>query len=557
MPKETDPGDRHVLDGVAVDVMDRFDDGLAHLSRVRTAARALGETVERLLTLTGDQGDDAPDDDPLQNFLSHARIIRDRSGETARLLSEDSFSETLTQMDDDLRLLRDRATELRSVTYLTKIVCADDALENARLDPFIRTLEQRSVELREISTQALKASSAIRGASREAAGTLSSLGTTFDEMVRAAETASTEIGTLAEGHASHIATVRDNSRRLAEDIGGAVSRLIDCLQFPDAFSQRREHVVAIIAARETATGGPERHALGRIAAAQLAAMGEALVQVTQDAQTALSVVTTSVDACAPGGGAGRDDPSAQWLDAARRGNDLMREAADAGRARLDSSLALLDGVLGHIAEAISGLEASVDLNGSLENSARNAAISASRAGDSGSALHVLSQNVREVVIATTALTERLSKALQRVHGVSDGLKGAGLREELAMLDRIQAGAKSMADAQTGMLRKLGTQQAELSQQAADIRQAAQSASTAFGSAGQEAPRLELIAANQEQAIAPDDADAAVDLAWVEALYTMEEERAVHRALYPDSFSSAMGLSVTADEADEDLDGFLM
>lgn len=557
MPKESGQGDRHVLDGVAVDVMERFDDGLAHLSRVRVAARSLGDTVDSLLALTAvPESGAAQEEDPLAQFLAHARIIRDRSGETARLLSESSFSETLAQMDADLRQLRDRATELRSVTYLTKIVCAEKTLENARLDPFIRTLEERSVELREISREALQASAAIRVASKEAAATLSALGATFDQMVRAAEDAAAEIGVLAEGHARHIAMVRQNSRQLAEDVGGAVSRLIDCLQFPDAFSQRREHVVAIVTARETAADPAERHALGRIAAAQLGAMGEALVRVTQDAQAALATVTRGVDACDLTGGAARGGPSAQWLDAARRGNDLMREAADSGRSSLDASLALVDGVLGHIAAAIAGLEASVELNGSLENSARNAAISASRAGDSGSALHVLSQNVREVVIATTTLTERLAKALQRVHGVSDDLKGAGLREELETLDRIQAGATSMADAQTRMLRTLGSQQTDLAQQAGDIRHASQGASAAFALAAQEAPRLELIAAQQEQAVGLEETDAAVDLSWVEALYTMEEERAVHRALYP-AASQAMGVAAAADEPDEDLDGFLM
>lgn len=443
------------------------------------------------------------------------------------------------------------------MTYLTKIVCAEKTLENARLDPFIRTLEQRSVESREISREALQASAAIRVASKEAAATLSSLGATFDQMVRAAEDAAAEIGALAEGHARHIAMVRQNSRQLAENVGGAVSRLIDCLQFPDAFSQRREHVIAIVSARETAVDPAERHALGRIAAAQLGAMGDALVRVTLDAQTALGSVTAGVDSCDLTGGAARGSPSAQWLDAARRGNDLMREAADAGRCGLDASLALVDWVLGHIAAAIAGLEASVELNGSLENSARNAAISASRAGDSGSALHVLLQNVREVVIATTTLTERLAKALQRVHGVSDDLKGAGLREELEALDRVQAGATSMADAQTRMLRTLGSQQTDLSQQAGDIRHASQSASAAFALAAQEAPRLEMIAAQQEQAIGLDEADAAVDLSWVEALYTMEEERAVHRALYPGGASAAMGVAAVADEPDDDLDGFLM
>lgn len=110
MPKESDPGDRHALDGVAVDVMERFEDGLAHLSRVRMAARSLGDTVESLLALTVAGGGDAQDEDPLAQFLAHARIIRDGSVQTARLLSETSFSETLAQMDADLRQFRDRAT---------------------------------------------------------------------------------------------------------------------------------------------------------------------------------------------------------------------------------------------------------------------------------------------------------------------------------------------------------------------------------------------------------------------------------------------------------------
>jgi methyl-accepting chemotaxis protein len=558
MAKDIDCAGQSVVDSVAQDVIDRFAEGLSHLSVVRSAAAELQGTVDALVALIDRDGMDDTGDEPLAAFLVHAKVVLERASEAAGLLSEGSFGEALQEMAGDLDALAHRATEMRSATYLTKIVCAENIAADGSLDNFVATLEDSATQLKTIGEQTSRSVSAVRKASTQAGGALAGLATEFDGLVATAREELAELQDLEQAHVARTTAAQQSSRHLADQVKQSISRLVDCLQFADAFSQRREHVVAMVDARERSGCAAERNALGRLSAAHLDAMAQDLERVTNTARDALGAILDALSGAPIGAQARGDDPSAVWLSAARDNNRMMQEAAETGRTRLDQSLRQVDEVLTHIETAVAGLETSADLNANLENSARNAAIAASRAGDSGGGLRVLARNVRELVIETTALIDRLTAGLGLVRRVSDDLKAANLQDELLMLDKIQSDANRIAEQQACMLGGLQEQQTELSASVGRIAEAARQAINAFVGAAGEGTKLCLLASEQGQVLDGAEADTEeVDLSWVFALYTMEDERAVHRAVFPNSPDAISATANAQDEDDDDLDGFLI
>ncbi len=205
--------------------------------------------------------------------------------------------------------------------------------------------------------------------------------------------------------------------------------------------------------------------------------------------------------------------------------------------------------------AIEALKVSTSLNKRLEIAAHNAAIAASHFGSSTSPLHVLAGSVKTAVTQTTTLTTKLSAGLQLFRDASRRLEQAHLADELGALVEIQECARTAAERHSAGFTEFQRLQDEVVAKNQTIARAAQAAGVAFDAAGRRGAELRRLA-QTVSSLSSGSAENAedFDLGWLEALYTMEEERAIHRELFP-SLGLAKPVESSVDE--DELDDFLL
>ncbi len=212
----------------------------------------------------------------------------------------------------------------------------------------------------------------------------------------------------------------------------------------------------------------------------------------------------------------------------------------------------LDDDLG-LGEAVEDL--AVEQHKRLENAAHNAAIAASHFGSSTSPLHVLAGSVKTAVTQTSSLTTALSRGLQQFRDASRRLEQADLAGELGALVKIQERARAVAERQSAGVTDFQRLQDEVTAKSRTIARAADAAGISFGAADQRGAELrELAQVVDARVSGRSETLAGSDLGWIEALCTMEDERAVHRELFP-----SVAPAQTADSAygEEELDDFLL
>ncbi|PIL17854.1 hypothetical protein P775_22765 [Puniceibacterium antarcticum] len=118
------------------------------------------------------------------------------------------------------------------------------------------------------------------------------------------------------------------------------------------------------------------------------------------------------------------------------------------------------------------------------------------------------------------------------------------------------GGAGAATEQTAMTETLDQLRHEIDGHAKTIRNAAWMAASAFRGAGADAPQLAALFPKSEIDLNRDLA-AAMDLTWIEKIYTMEEERSIRRDLCGTNSSNLVSRAVDLEDPDEELDDFLL
>ena len=547
---------RRELGDLSREIIAVFDGGLTQVATIRAAAGDLAAEVDDLLEIgVSDEADGAAGGNLFDQFLRRAASVADVADNASTLLCGEDLHDTVRLLLSNLSVLGKRTIELRMISSLTKVARTESEDLDRRLGAFVQTLDGRSDDLRRISSKSSEAVSTIWSASERAGEGLRAMSGNFRKVSTSTRDEAARLQDLEAAHREHVLAVRDARQKLAENVRGSVARLIDCLQFPDAFAQRAEHVGAILAALGDGRPTAEQAAMAKLAGAQMQAMSEALEQVTGNAAGAVSAVLRALEGDLAADQVPGRNPSLAYLEAATRANATMLAAADAARTRLDMALGQVSDVQTRIDAAIEALEASSALNKRLENAAHNAAIAASHFGSSTSPLHVLAGSVKAAVSQTSELTGTLSVGLQRFRDASRKLEQADLQGELAALVDMQERARAFAGRQSADVADFQRLQDEVAAKSQTIARAAEAAGAAFEAAGGRGPKLRELAHEVARLVAaPAECIDYVDLGWIEALYTMEDERAVHRALFPSSHVATPSESVIDEE---ELDDFLL
>jgi hypothetical protein len=298
---------------------------------------------------------------------------------------------------------------------------------------------------------------------------------------------------------------------------------IGVVQFSDRLSQRMDHLGAMLAVDD-----PQ---VRRLAAAHLAAIAEAVREIAAEVDAA------AVEIGAVGEAGGTLFLAGEIADAIRASVDTRAEAADAvGRdmAHVDAALAETRNGVAATDDAVAAAQARfaalVDCARRVTTASINSSLLAARAGAASGPLTTLSSEVRAVAAqclaavggcqaALNSLGRAEADARTAVVQALDGLGGA----LSAVRGAVAAGASRLSD-----LSDLGARAAV---RLADMK--ADAATLADGGARLRSLAEEMAAASatMAQGVVADGASDPAALTAIWDLYTMDDERAVHAALF--------------------------
>ena len=523
--KHDHPGLEDALGRLSDEIGSAFSVALVELATVRTAAAALGADVVRL-TEAAERGRADPDG-IVDSFVTNASQAATAAETAAGSLADHDFQRALVSILKSLGELKRSTIELSAISSLTRITNSEGQDVSSAIAVFTQSLDLHSGELRKCAASSSDLIGHIQRQSGQARDRLMAIG---GELRAVSAHAGRQTGRLAEleaAHRTHMALVQRNAQQLGQAVARSVGELIACLQFPDAFAQRVAHMRTALEALPQIIEPGERACLSAVISAQIDAMAAALDDVCTKADKSLGTLLAIVDADAGSSAeSGAHDASSIWMNANLRSQEAMLQSVDSARSQLGSAICVLADVTRQIDSARASLETSARLNLELENSVHNASIVSSRSSATKSPLRVLAGGVKEVAGRTSHLVTGISEGLLVVRAASEALEQTGLADELQTLTELQLAASQAASAQAADVGAVRDAQQSLRGQTSRLKGAASAAMSAFAAARESAEALEDMA----RLLAPETVAAAdaCDLTWLAALYTMEEERAVHR-----------------------------
>ncbi|SPJ23597.1 hypothetical protein [Palleronia abyssalis] len=539
------------LERLATEISGAFSVAFFELETIRDAAKEFAASVEELLTAIAPSETRESAGGTFQAFLSNASSAAGAAESAAGSLTDREFQGALIRISGSLMEMKKHTVTLTTISYLTKITQTGVDESVARLNSFTETLDSRCVELQEA---ALRSTELVRETQRQsglARDRLTTIGLEFRALSDSTMEESAKLDALEKAHHAHMARVRDDAHRLDADVRRSVAGLIGCLQFPDSFAQRAEHMRTAIAALGK-TAPDEAPALAKVVSAQLMAMSKSLSEVCSSAKESLLSLKGSLEQN-PVIFERREatNPSDEWMSASSRANEQMLDSVARAREQFDAALKLLHGLAVHIDETQENLESAVRLNAELETSVHNASVVAHRIGSQTSPLKFLAGSVKDVVDETSTLIHNVTGALSHIKKTSQALAECSLNRDLETLVELQGAAASEGARQSETIDHVRTVRRKLLALADRLDGASAAASHSFEAAAEQAASVAELATSLPPPSSTEVVTSA-DLTWLYDTYTMDEERVVHR--------DALGLPEQSESeavADEDLDDFML
>ena len=540
------------LERLSHEIAGAFSIAFFELETIRSTAAEFGTDIGNLLAVTAPEDGAAEGDSAFETFLQNAASAAAAAESAAGSLTDRAFQGALIRISGSLLEMKKHTVALTSISSLTKITQTETRDMGNRLAAFTESLDGRCRELQAATARSADLVVETQHQSGLARDRLTAIGLEFRALSEGAGDEAVRLAGLERVHHARMSEIRDDANRLDGEVKKAVGGLIGCLQFPDAFAQRADHVRTAIAAMDKAAA-PERAALARVACAQLGAMAEALTTVATTASRTLGTLRTAFESSPIiHNRSEAADPSDAWMTATAQANEVMLDSVDRAREQFGAALALLSGLTRQIDATQDNLETSVRLNRELETSVHNASLVAHRSGSQTSPLRFLAGSVKDVVDRTSDLIAQISEALRHIRGTSEALAASSLESDLETLLGVQESAAQATEEQAGKVGRVRQMRRQLLGHADRLDGAATAGGNAFDAAAEHARAIADLA-RQVGEVAPasgEETDAACDLDWLYALYTMEEERVVHR--------ETLGLPEVEDAgADEDLDDFML
>jgi hypothetical protein len=523
------------------------------LQKVQSGLAGVSASTEGVFLLVGER---------LMDLQVEAREIANQTTSISELLSNDEGSpevlrELLTatergyQASDTVVRIQEilenaqsihRAIEaIDPIANVFQVLGVTTRIESARFDAgatFVDLAQSVSALSRQIREQ-------IGNTSNSAAALLDTAGSAAGEVRSAAQKLRDNLGPLASQTGADLLKIQDRhnqvseaSQRLAERFEGisrAVGDVVTALQFHDIVRQQIEHVQDAFRPLNPSDVSESNLAdIARLQAAQLNNSQTTFEASIKQIRDALVRIELNIGEVA--------DESAHLLGQSRSGDAAFSSG-------IQSDLGLILGILESnvaadrrlaitadaIRERVSEISQTIDdvraIGANMQFIALNATIQAVRLGNDGAALRIVAQTIRELARDAETRFNTLEEHLKALRDASSALrKGSGARDsweaEITQLRRCIETATSIQDSAF----RDYTRTVELT---AGLKQRIHETIAAFGT---QKECLSVLAGTTEVLQQLSAAAMPANIAGPEqmpAKYTMQSERAVHRATYED------------------------
>lgn len=430
------------------------------------------------------------------------------------------------------RALKRTAREIRNLATLTAIRTTGPSEAGFNAQGFINDLRELAARTEATLGTIEDKLQLVDAARRSAASVLS-------EATEAFRVEAVPTRTAATGQEEPSAARRDAGiPELKLAVTEIMPPIVACMQFPDAMDQRADHLEQLLdMARLEAESDPEwASEILRLSQAQAEDMETAYRSVLEGVASPLTALAQQAEDC-------RSRLTAEI------GNDAVIRRLAEERASLTRMLAGMEAAQDtarRVGAALEQVETSLDgsralladladLGENMRISALNVGIAAKRAGFDSSEMAVIARAAQTIAADFDAGTKRVAAEVDRTVDHAQRIETDDLLSALDSLSRELGAATSDLDA-------IATREHEARDASIAVATGISDVSEALGRSAQSLSRASAIAHRlrsvceaiarsrgdvpaQPQAASPDR------LARVEALYTMEAERAVHRVVF--------------------------
>ncbi|SMX27482.1 Methyl-accepting chemotaxis protein 2 [Pelagimonas phthalicica] len=533
--QETSP-DRQSARVLAQDAVSAFGSVTDDLSKIRTLHSEITKQLNEFAELVASRN-------AVDNLLSNLQDKVDRMGEELRSFSGSlQKSETTRQMSDGrtvLQKISGQGRNLAAIATLTRTTAG--SLGVTKIDRYLTELHQ---------TAAL-----IRSASTHVDGGLDGLVEGYDRMHASCDSASDAMGALppklAEGRAV-LDQLSQEEARAAEQISTRADRLVQsgksklksfvsAMQFSDRLAQRLDHIAFLLEMDDP-------H-ITRIAKAQAADCTRDIADISGEVRDTMRAMA---DLGRDGAALFSEGEIAALISEAMKRRDELLTMVSNEVVQVDAVLEAVHRDATEISQATqdAGEKFSqlLDAAERLSMASVNSLLLAARNGDKGAPLAVLASEVRQTATDCLADVAKCRKSLNGIMSSRDDARESLTKASEDLSSAISQHASIGKDSEDRL-----DQINSLSQTALDCAESliamveavhhSMSAVDAVGTA-----LLDLSAQDMPEVTAPPD-QGKLSQCW--ALYTMDEERAVHAELYPDD--ALQGAAADTAEDSDDLD----
>jgi hypothetical protein len=522
-----------------------FTRGLDEVQTIREMTGDLLNRLGQLLEVEFEDHQESPG--PHEDFVGSVSEASRAIGGIVEALGSAKLFAIQRQMHVHLQGVRGSALQLSTSSVLASIICAENRIEETQFKALIDELRDRSEELRVLSSSSITTLGKTVKATMVARDALSAVAEAFAHTAGDMRSKLDALAPLEAAHRAHVAARRDDGERLRDAVQREIGRLVGCLQFPDTFAQRTEHVSAmLIGLGDCAALEAARRR--RLAAAQLEDMATAHEKVVETARSALTSIRSALATQLRGRAA--SDPSMRWIDAQHATDAGMAAAIEMAGHRLRSVERSTVEMRATIEAVDEGLSTARALNRRLKATANNAGIAAGRAEGAAAPLGMLARTVHTATFDIARVVDGLCEGLSAFGEISDRLAGADLAGRIEALDVLSLRAAERGRANAIRVEGFEAINDRITTRAEQIEHAVGAALAALDRTDRQMPVLRRLAASL--VADPSTRSAAIEgpapeLAPIWDLYTMEAERNVHAALFGRAAEAEAGDDVELDD----------
>lgn len=534
---------------VAAQTSECFEPIIEQLMAVRMSASNLSKTVGEFASKSGAESTrieshtrDAGDD-----LKAHIKSVTD-SIEALQGINRHSRAHILTPN------IRDHGRELRVLADLAKVAMAHTTDDEIGCDNFVESI-------RDLSTRLIHASEEIEQSLSTTSSALERIQHNLESADDILVGLTDETGSKDLGDGGEETSDASNEKILSEAerfnalIKERTSSMVACMQFPDAFRQRAEHVDAIVTLAVDADDS-DTDILYALASKQCEGMANDLMQVSGDAQHSLrDMISIGIEVSSELRVAIAADDREQHLKSRKATIKKSIKFVKSAQGVTQDSLSYLEDLSQKTTDLRTTFEMLSKERDDINVSAFNASITAARLGQKAAGMTIIAEAAREAASECNANIEELMTTMTGFNKAAAKIDADGLTRSFS---HTEDAIKKDEQVLSGLI-----------DEAASIRGAARdcenatatvvhSARTAIASIAPTASAIRGIhslakAYNPSVAVPADVSDAAnALLAQIWETYTMDSERVIHETLYglPRKVSDPNNVNELAQDSDE-------